>query len=88
MSLPLIGPGIFAGALLAFTLSLDDFVVGFFTTGPGATTCPSDLPSVKRGLTQDINALSRWCSPRCWWRLWLSRCETKLKARTTSSPMP
>lgn len=59
VTLPLIGPGILAGALLAFTLSLDDFVVSFFTTGPGATTLPIFIySSVKRGLTPDIHALS------------------------------
>jgi spermidine/putrescine transport system permease protein len=59
VTLPLIWPGILAGALLAFTLSLDDFVVSFFTTGPGATTLPIFIySSVKRGLTPDINALS------------------------------
>jgi len=56
---PLIWPGILAGTLLAFTLSLDDFVVSFFTTGPGATTLSILIySSVKRGLTPDINALS------------------------------
>jgi spermidine/putrescine transport system permease protein len=59
VTLPLIWPGILAGALLAFTLSLDDFVVSFFTTGPGVTTLPIFIySSVKRGLTPDINALS------------------------------
>ena len=59
VTLPLLWPGILAGALLAFTLSLDDFVVSFFTTGPGATTLPILIySSVKRGLTPDINALS------------------------------
>ncbi|HEY0549083.1 MAG TPA: ABC transporter permease [Verrucomicrobiae bacterium] len=59
ITLPLVWPGILAGALLAFTLSLDDFVVSFFTTGPGATTLPILIySSVKRGLTPDINALS------------------------------
>ena len=59
VTLPLIGPGILAGALLAFTLSLDDFVVSFFTSGAGATTLPIFIySSVKRGLTPDINALS------------------------------
>jgi spermidine/putrescine transport system permease protein len=56
---PLLWPGILAGALLAFTLSLDDFVVSFFTTGPGATTLPILIySSVKRGITPEINALS------------------------------
>jgi spermidine/putrescine transport system permease protein len=59
VTLPLLWPGILGGALLAFTLSLDDFVVSFFTTGPGATTLPIFIySSVKRGLTPDINALS------------------------------
>ena len=38
VTLPLIAPGVLAGAMLAFTLSLDDFIITFFTTGPGATT--------------------------------------------------
>jgi spermidine/putrescine transport system permease protein len=38
--LPLLAPGIFAGGLLAFTLSIDDFVITFFVTGPGSTTLP------------------------------------------------
>jgi spermidine/putrescine transport system permease protein len=59
VTLPLIWPGILAGLLLAFTLSLDDFVISFFTTGPGATTLPILIySSVKRGITPDINALS------------------------------
>jgi spermidine/putrescine transport system permease protein len=56
---PLMLPGVVAGGLLAFTLSLDDFVVSFFTTGPGATTLPILIySSVRRGITPDINALS------------------------------
>lgn len=59
VKLPLIFPGIVAGALLALTLSIDDFVVSFFTTGPGATTLPILIySSVKRGVTPEINALS------------------------------
>ena len=51
--------GIVAGGMLAFTLSLDDFVVSFFTSGPGSTTLPILIySSVKRGITPDINALS------------------------------
>ncbi len=57
--LPLIWPGLLASALLAFTLSLDDFVLSFFTSGPGATTLSILIySSVKRGLTPDIHALS------------------------------
>jgi spermidine/putrescine transport system permease protein len=59
VTFPLMRPGVLAGAMLAFTLSLDDFVVSFFTTGPGATTLPILIySSVKRGITPDINALS------------------------------
>jgi spermidine/putrescine transport system permease protein len=59
VTLPMILPAVAAGAMLAFTLSLDDFVVSFFTTGPGATTLPILIySSVKRGITPDINALS------------------------------
>jgi spermidine/putrescine transport system permease protein len=59
VTMPLMLPGVLAGAMLAFTLSLDDFVVSFFTTGPGATTLPILIySSVKRGITPDINALS------------------------------
>lgn len=59
VTLPLTLPGIVAGAALAFTLSIDDFVVSFFTTGPGATTLPILIySSVKRGITPDINALA------------------------------
>ena len=59
VTFPLIAPGVVAGALLAFTLSLDDFVVSFFTAGPGSATLPILIySSVKRGITPDINALS------------------------------
>lgn len=59
ITLPLIRPAIIAGAMLAFTLSLDDFVVSFFTTGPGSTTLPILIySSVKRGITPEVNALS------------------------------
>jgi len=59
VTLPLLRPGILAGALLAFTLSLDDFVVSFFTSGPGSTTLPVYIySSVKRGLSGEIHALS------------------------------
>ena len=59
VTLPLIMPGILGGALLAFTLSLDDFVITFFTSGPGSTTLPLRIYSlVKLGVTPEINALS------------------------------
>lgn len=57
--LPLLAPGIAAGALLAFTLSIDDFVVTFFVAGPGSTTLPIQVYSmIKHGSTPLINALS------------------------------
>lgn len=57
--LPLIAPGIAAGGLLAFTLSIDDFVITFFVTGPGATTLPIRIYSmIKHGTPPMINALS------------------------------
>jgi len=59
VTLPLIWPGVLAGALLAFSLSLDDFVITFFTAGPGSTTLPLYIfGSVKRGVTPEIHALS------------------------------
>ena len=59
VTFPLMLPGGVAGGMLAFTLSLDDFVVSFFTSGPGSMTLPILIySSVKRGLTPDINALA------------------------------
>lgn len=59
VTLPLILPGVLAAGMLAFTLSLDDFVVSFFTSGPGSTTLPIYIySSVKRGVTPEINALA------------------------------
>jgi spermidine/putrescine transport system permease protein len=59
ITLPLIWPGVLSGGLLAFTLSLDEFVITFFTSGPGTTTLPIQVWSmVKRGVTPEINALS------------------------------
>jgi spermidine/putrescine transport system permease protein len=59
VTLPLIWPGVLSGGLLAFTLSLDEFVITFFTSGPGSTTLPIQVWSMlKRGVTPEINALS------------------------------
>jgi spermidine/putrescine transport system permease protein len=50
---------VLAGALLAFTLSLDDFIITFFTAGPGSTTLPLLVYGmVKTHITPEINALS------------------------------
>lgn len=57
--LPLLGPGLAAGALLAFTLSIDDFVITFLVSGPGNTTLPVQIFSMmRRSSPQVINALS------------------------------
>lgn len=59
VTLPLLMPGIISGALLAFTLSLDDFVITFFVAGPGSTTLPVRVYSMIRfGLTPEVNAVS------------------------------
>ncbi len=57
--IPHIRPALVSGALLAFTLSLDDFVITFFTSTPGTDTFPVLVYSlVKRGVTPDVNAAS------------------------------
>ena len=57
--LPILAPGILAGGLLAFTLSIDDFVISFFVAGPGSTTLPIRIYSmIKYGAPPLINALS------------------------------
>ena len=57
--IPLLMPGIVAGGLLAFTLSVDDFVITFFVAGPGSTTLPLRIYSmIKFGAPPLINALS------------------------------
>lgn len=56
---PMLAPGILAGGLLAFTLSIDDFVISFFVAGPGSTTLPIKIYSmIKHGSPPLINALS------------------------------
>ncbi|WP_068087887.1 ABC transporter permease [Polycladidibacter stylochi] len=58
ITLPQILPGVLAGWMLAFTLSLDDLVIASFTSGPGATTLPMAIYSqVRRGVTPEINAI-------------------------------
>jgi spermidine/putrescine transport system permease protein len=59
VTFPLVSPGVLAGALLAFTLSLDDVIITFFTAGPGSTTLPLQIFSMVRfGVSPEINALS------------------------------
>ena len=58
--LPTIMPGVKSGALLAFTLSLDDVIISYFTAGPGSNTLPLKIFSmIKTGITPDVNALSK-----------------------------
>jgi spermidine/putrescine transport system permease protein len=57
--IPHMQPGLVAGALLAFTLSLDDFVITFFTSGPDTTTFPVKVYSMVRfSVTPEVNAAS------------------------------
>jgi spermidine/putrescine transport system permease protein len=59
VTLPALMPGIIASALLCFTLSIDDFVISFFVSGPSSTTLPIYIYGmVKKGVTPEINAIS------------------------------
>jgi spermidine/putrescine transport system permease protein len=61
ITLPVIFPGVLAGALLAFTLSFDEFIIAFFTAGAGSssTTLPMRIYSMIRfGVTPEINAMA------------------------------
>ncbi len=59
ITLPLLVPGIVAGALLAFIISLDDFIVSYFLAGPGGTTLPVYIfGMIRNAITPGVNALS------------------------------
>lgn len=59
VTFPLILPGVLAGALMAFTLSLDDFVITFFTAGVGISTLPLQIYTmIKVAVTPEVNAIS------------------------------
>jgi spermidine/putrescine transport system permease protein len=59
VTVPMLVPGIVAAALLAFTLSFDDFIITFFTAGPGTTTLPLVIYGmVRRTVEPTVNALS------------------------------
>ena len=78
--LPLLAPGILAGGLLAFTLSIDDFVISFFVAGPGSTTLPIRIYSmIKHGSPPLINALSTLLLLVTFLAVWLSQ---RLRARS------
>jgi len=52
-------PGVIAGALMAFTLSIDDFVITFFTSGVGTKTLPLEIYTmIKVAVTPEVNAVS------------------------------
>ena len=58
VTLPLILPGVLSGAMLAFAMSLDDFVISFFVTGSNVTPLPLRIySSVKSGVSLQVNAL-------------------------------
>lgn len=75
VTFPLILPGILSGAMLAFIVSLDDFVITFFVAGPGATTLPVYIfGMVRMGITPEVNALAALllvasiaCVALSWW---------------------
>ncbi len=59
VTFPLLLPSIISGALLSFTLSFDDFLITFFTTGVGSDTLPIRIYSMMRfGVTPEMNAIS------------------------------
>ena len=59
VTLPLLWPAVLSGSVLAFVVSLDDFIMTFFVAGPGSTTLPVYIFSaIKAGVTPEINAIS------------------------------
>ncbi len=59
VTMPLMAPGIVAGAMLAFVVSLDDVIITLLVAGPGETTLPVYiLGQIRRGITPEINAVS------------------------------
>jgi len=59
ITLPLMAPGIVAGAILAFVSSLDDFLISFMVSGAGSTTLPVYVYGMMRqGVTPEVNAVS------------------------------
>ncbi|HUL40430.1 MAG TPA: ABC transporter permease [Burkholderiales bacterium] len=59
VTFPLIMPGVIAGMLMSFTLSIDDFVITFFTVGVGVSTLPLQIYSmIKIAVTPEVNAVS------------------------------
>lgn len=59
ITLPLLAPGLLSGWLLAFIVSLDDFIISSMLSGPGSTTLPVHIYSMLRlGITPEVNAIS------------------------------
>ncbi|WP_152227121.1 ABC transporter permease [Pseudomonas sp. SCB32] len=59
VTFPLLMPGILSGAMLAFIISMDDFVITYFVAGAGATTLPVYIfSSIRMGISPKINAIS------------------------------
>ena len=59
ITVPQLMPGIVAGAMLAFVISMDDFIITLMVSGAGSTTLPVYIYSmIRRGLTPEINAVS------------------------------
>jgi spermidine/putrescine transport system permease protein len=59
ITLPILMPGVISGAMLAFSLSIDDVIISFFTNGPGSVTYPLKVwEMIKSGVSPDVNALS------------------------------
>lgn len=57
--LPVVRPAVVSGFFLAFTLSIDDFVISFFTAGPSSATLPIYIwGSIKKGISPEINAIA------------------------------
>ena len=58
VTVPLLMPGIIAGAMLSFVISMDDFIITLMVAGAGSTTLPVYIYSmIRRGLTPEINAV-------------------------------
>ena len=59
ITLPLLMPGILSGFMLAFVISIDDFIITLMVAGGGSTTLPVYIYSmVKMGVTPEVNAIS------------------------------
>lgn len=76
--IPLLAPGIISGALLSFTISIDDYIITSFVAGPGSTTLPIYVYGmIKFGSTPLINALSTLLLVTTFLAIWLTQRLTK-----------